>query len=375
MRIIHFAHDLTDPAVHRMLRLLRCGGATDLRAIGFRRRGPPVTEVAGIDATDLGPTEDGRLAARAVTLLRAARGGAWRAALAGADVVIARNLDTLALAALACRIAAPRAALVYECLDIHRLMVARGPVGAALRALEGRLLRRTALLIVSSPGFLRGYFNPVHGSAVPRSWLLENRPLAEEAPAAPPQPPPPGPPWRIGWFGNLSCLRSLELLAALARALPGRVEVVLRGRPTPQLRAAVPAVAARTPGLVFLGPYDRARDLAQIHAGLHFAWALDFDDAGTNSAWLLPNRLYESTLHGVVPIALATDETGRWLAAHGAGLLLEEPLEQTVPARLAALDAAGYAQLAASVAAIPRAALVADASDCAALVSALAPRR
>lgn len=210
-----------------------------------------------------------------------------------------------------------------------------------------------ALLIVSSSGFLRGYFNPVHGSAVPPSWLLENQPLAEEAPAATPQPPPPGPPWRIGWFGNLSCLRSLGLLAALARAMPAGVEVVLRGRPTPQLRAAVTMAVARTPGLVFLGPYDRARDLAQIHAGLHFAWTLDFDDAGTNSTWLLPNRLYESSLHGVVPMALATDETGRWLAAHGARLLLDEPLEQTVPARLAALDAA----------------------DGAALVAALAPRR
>ena len=42
----------------------------------------------------------------------------------------------------------------------------------------------------------------------------------------------------------------------------------------------------------------------------------------------LPNRIYEGSLYGTVPIAPAGIETGRWLAKRGAGVILEEPVEQ-----------------------------------------------
>ena len=45
---------------------------------------------------------------------------------AGADVVLARNLEMLIIASRARNLYAPRAALVYECLDIHRLLLSQG---------------------------------------------------------------------------------------------------------------------------------------------------------------------------------------------------------------------------------------------------------
>jgi hypothetical protein len=286
----------------------------------------------------------------------------------------------LLIAAVARRRFAPRASLVYECLDIHRLMLAQGPVGALLRRLERALLAECSLLVVSAPDFAWRYFRPFHGARTPPICLLENKVLAVELPDLPaegrpalPAGPPPGPPWRIGWFGNLHCRRSLHLLAGLAARSGGAVQVVLRGRPQ---RGAMPdfdAVVAATPGMEFHGAYERPADLAAIYGDVHLIWAIDFYDAGGNSDWLLMNRLYEGGLHGVVPIALASLATGRWLRRRGIGLLLEpgQPIEAALDAAMARLDVVAYLAARAAVAARPLSDFVHDARDSAALIAAL----
>jgi len=93
-------------------------------------------------------------------------------------------------------------------------------------------------------------------------------------------------------------------------------------------------------------------------------------EAGGNSDWLLPNRLYEGSRFGAVPIALASVETGRYLADRGFGVRLEDPSE--LEAFLDGLTAQRYAALRRELEAIPMGAFVADESDCRALVRALA---
>jgi len=364
MRLVYMVHDLGDAAVARRLAMLRpwLGSAV---VIGFHRAARAPAHVEGWPAIALGRTEDGRLAHRVLAVLRArATLGRLGQSLAGATVVMARQLEMLALARAARRRYAGSAVLAYECLDIHRLMVARSIAGVALRRLEAGLLRATDCLIVSSPAFLSEHLRPVHGARLPPACLIENKvlrtDLASSTPAGLRQP---GPPWRIGWYGVLRCRRSLDLLARLARRLPDRVTVELRGRPA---RSAIPdfdAVVAAAPGMRFLGPYDRQRELAEIYRAVHFTWGIDCYEAGANSAWLLPNRLYEGGLHGAIPIALAAVETGRWLARHDAGVLLGEPLEEELPRYFSALTAADYEAAAHRLAAVPRSAWLDDGGD------------
>ncbi|MEM8581765.1 MAG: hypothetical protein AAGF50_11275, partial [Pseudomonadota bacterium] len=54
-------------------------------------------------------------------------------------------------------------------------------------------------------------------------------------------------------------------------------------------------------------------------------------DAGLNSQWLLPNRLYEGGWYGCPPVAPAASQTGQWIVAQESGFVLEEPLEETLP--------------------------------------------
>ena len=53
---------------------------------------------------------------------------------------------------------APQAAVVYECLDIHRMLLSNGLHGRLFRSLESKLWRDVDLLLTSSPAFIRNYF-------------------------------------------------------------------------------------------------------------------------------------------------------------------------------------------------------------------------
>ena len=80
----------------------------------------------------------------------------------------------------------------------------------------------------------------------------------------------------------------------------------------------------------------------------------------------MPNRLYEGGLHGSVPLALCTTETGNWLAARDAGACFGEPLGERLAEFFTGLTEAGYRAL--SVA-LPLGDLVHDMAACRRLVA------
>ena len=325
-KIAYFVHDLSDAAVHRRVRMMVAGGAA-VTPIGFRRQPNPVRNVEGIAAIDLGRTEDGRLSRRLISVVGALlRAGRLAEPLDGADVILARNLEMLTIASRARKLHAPRARLVHECLDVHRLLLSSRPEGRFLRQLESRLWRGVDLLLTSSPGFVENYFEPRRFPASVRMvenkvLRLDNHDLLESG-----KPRPAGPPWRIGWFGMIRCRKSLEMLGALASQAGGAVEIVLRGRPSASVFPDFEAAIAKYPRLHFGGPYRNPEDLPALYGDVHFSWTLDYYEEGQNSAWLLPNRVYEGTLYGAVPdqpagnrnepLAVAPRHRGR---ARGAG--------------------------------------------------------
>jgi succinoglycan biosynthesis protein ExoL len=254
-------------------------------------------------------------------------------------------------------------------------MLTHHPISVALRMLERHLLRSCSMLVVSSPAFLTSHFAG-YGSALPPQLLLENKVLAEDVSsglldrvgqirtAAPSE----GPPWRIGWFGVIRCRRSLQLLANLVTALPGVVEVIIRGRPRRNVIPDFDQMVATTPGLSFLGEYDRHTELAALYGDVHFAWAVDFYEAGRNSDWLLPNRLYEGMLYGAVPLVVASVETGRWLAVRQCGVRLEDTCDQSLERSLleffGGLDSTRYAIARTALARVPLSDLLDDKAAC-----------
>jgi len=137
---------------------------------------------------------------------------------------------------------------------------------------------------------------------------------------------------RIGWIGNLRCPRSMDLLDQLGRDFAGRVTLKFHGYPAlteiPDFQARVDA----NPAIEFAGRYKAPDDLASIYNGLDVVWSGDFMDAGFNSDWLLPNRVYEGGWFGCPPIAPAACETGRMVDEANTGFTVDERIEETLPA-------------------------------------------
>uniref|UniRef100_A4WTY5 Glycosyltransferase subfamily 4-like N-terminal domain-containing protein n=1 Tax=Cereibacter sphaeroides (strain ATCC 17025 / ATH 2.4.3) TaxID=349102 RepID=A4WTY5_CERS5 len=333
MRILYLAHDLDDSAIWRRVAMLRAGGAT-VHLAGFRRREGPLPE----PATLLGRTADARLARRAFSVLRAGAGLGRRLATQEApDVILARNLEMLALAARA-KALWPEALVVYEVLDIHRMMLGEGLRAQAMRALERRLLRRVGLVLTSSPGFINEYFQPFGQTRAPIR-LIENKCFYPGAAIPPvPAPQPVTAPITIGWFGILRCAWSLDCLDRVTRASPGRYRVLLRGKPALDQLPRFHETVAANPDLEFGGPYRNPEDLAGIYGQVHLSWLIDRYDAGKNSDWLLPNRLYEGCRHHAVPVALAGTEVASFLGDCNIGLTVAAPDVDQVSDLLGHLD-------------------------------------
>ncbi len=366
MRLAYFVHDLNDAAVARRVAMLRAADV-DVQLAGFWRGERAPSLVSGVRPAALGQTHDARLTDRALSVLRRlATPSVIREIASGADVVMARNLEMLTLVASLPR--GPR--LVYECLDIHRTLLGDGPRSSFLRHLERRWLARADLLLISSPAFLTRYFEP-RQCFRGRALLVENKVLRLEDAAAPSIEcgRPAGPPWKIGWFGMLRCRRSLALLTDLARTADGAVEVILRGKPALHEFSDFPGLVRSTPNLRFEGPYG-ADDLEGIYRQVHFNWTIDYFEAGLNSEWLLPNRIYEGSLYGATPIARSGVQAAAWLAEHDAGLILADPARDLGPA-MAAMTPTGFAGLHQAVAAIPRGDLVFSRKDAQRLAKAL----
>jgi succinoglycan biosynthesis protein ExoL len=343
LRIAFFGHNAGDAAVRRR--------ATAFMRAGYEvaglmpHRGPRQGENAAPPwrHVDLGETRDNRYVQRVSSIFAGARRAArHEELLRGAGLLYARNLDMLAMASLVRRRLGLAAPLVYECLDVHHRLTGPSRAARALRGLERRLLEGCALVVISSPRFETEHF-AVHYPGLCRFMLVENRLIEGDAfaPRPAPREAPPGAarqgPLRIGWFGNLRCRRSFDLLAGLAARFPGRVEIVLRGYPAPGVFDDLPGAVSAVPGMRFEGRYRAPGDLAAIYREVDLIWAGDWYEEGANSLWLLPNRIYEGGYFATPALAPAGTETARWVAEREAGFLLEEPVAERLAELVARL--------------------------------------
>jgi len=375
LNILYLAHDLADAAIRRRVLTLKAGGANVIVA-GFERGANVLADERDVATISLGETADGRFAQRIGAIL-AARWSLknrlyW---VPKPDVVIARNLETLALAGAAASLFGRDIPVVYECLDIHRLLLDEGMKGRLMRLVQRHFGRRANLLITSSPAFVENFFKPRSGLDLP-VLLLENKVLALKPEAisgvSGPRMPKPGKPWRIGWFGAIRCRKSLNILIDFAARMEGKVEIVLRGRPAYSEFDDFDAKVAAAPHVEFHGPYRNPEELGSIYRDVQFTWAIDFFEEGLNSAWLLPNRLYEGGLYGAVPIALAGTETGRFVSKRGIGATLKDASPEMLENLFNGMTEDRYCDLVSRLSEIERSQWVTGPADCRALVSRLA---
>lgn len=329
LKTLYLVHDLSDSTVHKRVLMLKDGGA-DVTIMGFHRSIIPPTQIHGCPTIGLGKTYDGKFIHRVLATLYAVFIlPKYKNYFVQSDIIIARTLEMLAISVRGRILSPTRPVLVYECLDIHRLLLKTNFIGSALRTFEGWLSRRASLLITSSPAFIHEYFLKRSSVTCP-IYLLENKiyqsiptpqPILQRASDLP---------WRIGWFGAIRCRKSLDILSSLVRHMNGKVEVIIRGKPSLDQFDDFTKQTSHIDGLSFKGPYTNPDDLEKIYGDVHFTWAIDMFEEGLNSSWLLPNRIYEGSYYGSIPLTQSDVETGLYTKKLGMGVHLHSPLEQNL---------------------------------------------
>lgn len=333
VNIRYFVHDLSDAAVKRRGEMFTDAGA-DVALVGFVRDVSMVPKFSS--AVVLARTHNARFVHRLMTVLVQAVTVLFRRKLViGADFIIARNLEMLLLARVAQLTAGRRIPLIYECLDVHRLMLGTGLVARLLRALERKLARSCCGLITSSPAYVHDYFRSIVKIDLP-VILIENK-VFGVPPSSQSKPPAVGSPWVIAWNGAIRCAKSLRILDELTTRANGTVRVVIRGRVSYDQIPDFDEVVHRSPWIEYKGPYPYPDGLDEIYSGVHFSWTIDMFLEGQNSTWALANRIYEGGRAGVVPIAQRAVETGRYYDRLGIGLVLDDISAEGVYAALKVL--------------------------------------
>lgn len=356
-RLAFFAHERGDARVVKRIAALTDQG-WKVTGFTFHRVRDKADVPPAWENIHLGTTYNRRYLQRLWAFARCI-GVLWmkRSVIASCAVIYVVNTDNALLALLGRFFAGSSAPLVLELADIQPAMTGGGLVSKVFRTIERFVLRRTALLVTTSPGFVREYFQPVQGhqGAV---FLLENKvypsknlPAAmhEDVPSAS------GRPWVVGCFGAFRCKRSLEMMRGLAEKLgPEKIRFILRGYPAGTIASDFDQLLGSLPNLTFDGPYHYPDDLAGMYGGIDFNWAFDESDPNGNSAWLLPNRIYEGGCFGVPAIAGKTTETGRWIERNRTGWTFEEPLEENLAKFFESLDPAEWSAVGKHCASIPR---------------------
>ena len=347
-------------------------GSAQIKVAGFTRVAAPPKHIEGCEAISLGLTRDGQLLERIGSVAMAAlRLERLKEVLGGCQLVLARNLEMLFLASAARRRYAADAALVFECLDIHRLLLRETYLGRLLRRTESRLVSGADLIMTSSPRFISEYFKPRNLAAPIK--IIENKILLPDYGSGRPERPGRrnGRPWKIGWFGMIRCRRSFDILSSVARSCGGDLQVVIAGRPSAKEFPDFEGLVARSPHVTFNGSY-RFDELPALYNSVDFCWAVDYFEKGLNSSWLLPNRIYESAFFGAVPIAVEGVETARWLAEKHIGLALNGEPEAALRTVVMAMTDQYYQELSDALKSIPTTELADTVDSCRQLIRDLA---
>ncbi|MBU2888763.1 hypothetical protein [Celeribacter halophilus] len=352
--IAFFGHNAKDSAVRRRAIAMQRAG---FKVTGLMPRRGAATPVP-FDWVDLGETRDNDYIHRIKSIFTGANTAlAQRDILEETDLFYARNLDMLALALKVRKRLGKTVPVVYECLDIHHKLAGTSLSARMFRQFEKRLVEESDLIVVSSPRFEEEHFRRYYKGQY-RHMIIENRLI--EGDAFGPRPvhelPLCAGRLRIGWFGNLRCRRSIELLKDLARHFPTGVDIVLRGYPALSVFPNLEDEISDYPNIVYHGRYRAPEDLNQIYSDVDLVWAGDWYEAGFNSLWLLPNRIYEGGYFGVPAFAPEGTQTAKWLHENGIGLIVSEPIEANFTPLIQRLlnDPSPLIELRRSLAALPR---------------------
>ena len=280
-----------------------------------------------------------------------------RRAMRRNQVAYAFNTDVGALAVLA-GLGLP-AKVAVEVADIVEAQVSGG-FGHLVRALERFAVARSALLVLTTTGYLPYYRRRLGVRTA--ALVVENKldvafaQSIRPTGAPPPAEPPSDRPVRIGWFGVLREPWSLTMLDALTRQAPERFTATLAGSFDNRLTALGIdersfARVVDNPNIQYLGGYRSPEDLARLYAQVDMV--MDCYRTTIPHCWSQTNKFYEACLFAKPLIARAGCGDAQSISQHGLGVVLSASTPEDAARELARLTPADWRRWRANAAALP----------------------
>lgn len=301
----------------RISLLKELGVETDI--FSFEREHYPGKTISYIS---IGKVKHGNYIKRIVPLIKAL--SKVRNSIRNSDVVYAFGLDTGFLGWFAKTLSRRNSKLVYEVGDIREIMVDEGKRGQTLRLMERLLVKRTNVIVVTSPAYVSEYFNKIQGITNSNFQVIENKmPYIPENAKYPLFSTNNKRPICIGYFGIIRCSRSLEILKQVAIQSKGRKKVIIHGIPRniPRFEKNV----AKTPNMEYGGPYRVPEDLAEMYCNIDLVWAC-YPYTGSkkgNWSWAMTNRFYEACAYRRPILAQRGTQDGKRATKLGIGLEID----------------------------------------------------
>lgn len=366
MRFLYLAHDLSDSTVFKRANMFIVGGVT-LDVAGFIRLGKVCNEAN--NWLSLGETEDGKFMKRILLSFKAIIHHKKLFKTKEMDAIICRNLETLIIGAFLKTFVKKDINLVYEILDIHRILIGSGAKSSIVRKLERFCINCTDGIITSSPRFFTEYIKKIQRIEKP-VLLIENKVFPQQAIKHLEDIPnkTDNTTLNIGWFGILRCVKSFDILYDIAKNNRGKVNIILRGKPSREVLDLIDKMPI-IPNFHFMGAYKAPEDLELIYSEIDIIWSIDFYEEGANSKWLLPNRLYEGCALNCIPLADEETMTGQYLNKIDVGITISPVNISTIEALISSLSATEIETLKAKIRNLPHEVFIASNEECNSIVN------
>lgn len=240
-----------------------------IHIIGFTRGNYPFNQkLSDIEIESLGKLEHGNYLRRIFVLL----GFLFRLRRRAQDydIIYTFTLDTLLISRIS--LLFKKKTYIYHIQDIRSIFFGNSLKSRLARFLEGKLLRKVSVLVVSSKDYFTGYFAKRYGFPNSRVVVIENKlPRQFDITERDKKLSLANPKITIGYFGVMRCIRSWEILKNFTVNNSDNFYLYLRGKPM-----AVPDISEQISTLdniVYDGLYKSPDELVDLYSRVDIVWA------------------------------------------------------------------------------------------------------
>jgi succinoglycan biosynthesis protein ExoL len=213
-----------------------------------------------------------------------------------ADVLYCFNIETLFIGWLSLLFSSSQTKLVYDVADIREIFVGSNLLSGILRKVESFLVKKTEVVVVTSPDYIEGYFHGVLGLHSSEFYVIENKldantPVKHNISLESGADVYDNNQVTIGYFGIIRCNHSLQVLNQLADKAAGKIKIYIRGifMDTEKLKEII----LQSNHVEFGGPFVSPVDLADMYKKIDISWLAQYHYK-TNVKWARTNRFYQA---------------------------------------------------------------------------------